>query len=101
MKQFWGLLGSAICSLFVNLEMKQFVKVIDKSEAPESPEATESTGAPGTPGAPEATGTNGAPDEKQDTVNWALEDMQFSVDPESYHKKISAPKAAESEVALD
>lgn len=78
--------------------MKQFVKVIDKSEAPESPEATESTGAPG---APEATGTNGAPDEKQGTVNWALEDMQFSVDPESYHKKISAPKAAESEVALD
>lgn len=87
--------------------MEQFVKVIDKSEAPEMTGATESTGAPGEPGAPgtpgasEATGTNGAPDEKQDTVNWVLEDMPFFVDPERYHKKIFAPKAVESEVALD
>lgn len=74
------------------------MKVIDKSEALESIEAPE---APGTRGAPETTGIVGAPDEKQDTVNSVPEDLQYSVDPESYHRKIFAPRASESEVALD
>ena len=39
--------------------------------------------------------THTAPAEKQDTECWMLENMQFSVDPESYHKKFFDPKAFE------
>lgn len=41
-------------------------------------------------------GNCGIPYEQWDTVNWFLGDMHFSVDPESYHKKVLYPNVFES-----
>ena len=42
------------------------------------------------------TGNCGIPYEERNTVNWFLDHMQFSVDPESYHKKVLYPNVFES-----